>query len=1483
MTEQQMIHNIIHISDIHIRSGDSKKSRYDEYISVFNNLTESISQQPSVLNKSAVIVITGDIFHDKNRIGPSGIKIATYLLQKLSTLATVIVIRGNHDYRQDHPTEHDMISALISYNIPNVIYFDTTDIHTFHNISFGLTAIQETLLYGSTSGISNNLPPFPLPSPNNTYKIALFHGTINGSTLQNGSKTTRDGYPIDWFQGYDAILLGDIHLQQINRASIIDNSPCTLPHTSICQTYSYQNHIPWGYSGSLIQQDFGETIKGHGYVLWNLQHKLIHVYHIKNNYGMIKIHFNGNIDELEVEHKQYIKPITRIAPLHKIISTKWFPHNLHIRVFSNQDISNDQLLLITHKIISYSKKVLTITKKTIHNYYGGGDDATRGGGGEVDGEGESGGLHSSEILNINSTDSLVEYIQNKISNDNKSLSSDKWKQWILHPESLIIPLDNIPDKISTKIQSKSAAVDKAAREYLQEFEKVHSHNITAGVLDLHKLEWSWVLNYKNNNVFDFHTNTKLISVLNAKNGSGKSNFLEIICIALFGEGFPSRHNTNYSSTIICDKKPSGVMASTRITFSLNNTLYTIERTMRNNTLKRTIKFEDVTLYKIVDGTKEILHQKECAVSSWIDLNIGKCSTYLMSTMLTQNADSDFFSLDHKTQKELLDRILSLDHINSLKKLLKDTLLYYKYSADLIESYYDGIKSNTPVVDQATLDKITEHKSELESLRVRCEDLNAKWNMCSERDLASFTNIQSLETQISLLRKRCDSLPNRALYDIKMTISDVNSSIRDVNDELAKFHSFSDLDCLDSTEIVSQDTPINISQLLLSLQQHPFYKKADYDLYENIHTIKNKINLEGDEGNEQNSELIKIIYDFQTWNRLQTDLFERDRNYFENESEIQKLHTKIKLLISSIQSFPDKILTSRKLLDKLRKNSSKLLKEKELVMDKRPNKPVKGRAWLDEVALHISEYGNLDDHLTIKQFIENSIRAIPIVCNNIQNLGLKITECTTYIQECSDYAYNDQCWACKKQPWRTKYDAAIDELPDLKKRLEDLEEELNTLKYDGIDGELTIINYKEYITELEEYLEVYSGHIADIKLYMADIKSHDEWSAWLIEYEVIKLKCETAANDVSQAELDKSELETDYEKAKVEKQGAQSQLENIQSKKREYELYLEQRDEREAAAARAQRSLDYNWYSTLYSYRGLISSYIKWNSEQLLELRAEFEKAMELLQAIEEREMVSKKLAELVTLYDAYPSWLEWKQIYAESALATLKINELEVLSKGSNVTGDTQMVNCLQLLSTIKSDNLDISYIAEAFTGYREWLYTHNIGPIIQKKVNGILEMMCEDRPLYLECEWLDKIDTLSWFMRDGESRVIIQKASGFQRFIIGVAMRVAFNQIGFSRIRFSELFIDEGFTACDTDNLERVPQFLRGLLVFYNTIYLATHLEDLKGCADKQILIKRGDDGLSQIQYGNMEMIAEMVADDGIKGKKRGRPSKNSVVVTKV
>ena len=146
--------------------------------------------------------------------------------------------------------------------------------------------------------------------------------------------------------------------------------------------------------------------------------------------------------------------------------------------------------------------------------------------------------------------------------------------------------------------------------------------------------------------------------------------------------------------------------------------------------------------------------------------------------------------------------------------------------------------------------------------------------------------------------------------------------------------------------------------------------------------------------------------------------------------------------------------------------------------------------------------------------------------------------------------------------------------------------------------------------------------------------------------------------------------------------------------------------------------------------------------------------------------------------------------------------------------------------------------------------------------------MICDDRPLMLEGEWLDKIQTLSWFVRDGTSRPVIEKASGFQRFIVGMACRVAFHQIGFCRIQYGQLFLDEGFTSCDSENLEKVPDFLRNLLRMYNSIYLATHLDELKICADSQIVIDRDTLGLSQIRSsGAVECVIET--------KKKGKAKK--------
>ena len=82
------IKNIIHISDTHIRISKQKSiydnSRYNEYIKVFDNLINSITNLNNL--SETIILITGDIFHDKNKTDSNGISLFNYFSYFFSSL-----------------------------------------------------------------------------------------------------------------------------------------------------------------------------------------------------------------------------------------------------------------------------------------------------------------------------------------------------------------------------------------------------------------------------------------------------------------------------------------------------------------------------------------------------------------------------------------------------------------------------------------------------------------------------------------------------------------------------------------------------------------------------------------------------------------------------------------------------------------------------------------------------------------------------------------------------------------------------------------------------------------------------------------------------------------------------------------------------------------------------------------------------------------------------------------------------------------------------------------------------------------------------------------------------------------------------------------------------------------------------------------------------------------------------------------------------
>jgi DNA repair exonuclease SbcCD ATPase subunit len=97
-----------------------------------------------------------------------------------------------------------------------------------------------------------------------------------------------------------------------------------------------------------------------------------------------------------------------------------------------------------------------------------------------------------------------------------------------------------------------------------------------------------------------------------------------------------------------------------------------------------------------------------------------------------------------------------------------------------------------------------------------------------------------------------------------------------------------------------------------------------------------------------------------------------------------------------------------------------------------------------------------------------------------------------------------------------------------------------------------------------------------------------------------------------------------------------------------------------------------------------------------------------------------------------------------------------------------------------------------------------------------------------------------AWFICDTNISPI-EKSSGFQKFILGLAIRIALSKFGTTGMLSMQLFIDEGFTTCDSDNISKVPKFLNNMLaLFPNGILLVSHMDDIKICAKLNINLNR-------------------------------------------
>lgn len=230
---------IAHISDIHFRG----LTRHEEYKQVFEWFVEDVKKK-----NVDIIFVGGDIVHSKTSgISPEIIDVLTWFFSKLAAVAPVHVILGNHDGNLVNLTRQDAVSPIINaMSSDRIFLYKKSGVYDlmpgFSLCVFSVFDVDSWQTLAPRKDVTN---------------IGCYHGPLKGATTEEGWEIDSD-LSVDDFKDYDFVLLGDIHARQ------------NMAHRKCKDGISR----PWiAYPGSPIQQNYGESVENHGYLLWDIKAK----------------------------------------------------------------------------------------------------------------------------------------------------------------------------------------------------------------------------------------------------------------------------------------------------------------------------------------------------------------------------------------------------------------------------------------------------------------------------------------------------------------------------------------------------------------------------------------------------------------------------------------------------------------------------------------------------------------------------------------------------------------------------------------------------------------------------------------------------------------------------------------------------------------------------------------------------------------------------------------------------------------------------------------------------------------------------------------------------------------------------------------------------------------------------------------------------------------------------------------------------------
>ena len=267
-----IVEKIYHLADLHIRN----LKRHKEYRSVFEKFLENVRNDDI---ENSVIYLAGDIAHAKTEMSPELVREISWFLTECAKLKHTFLITGNHDCNLNNDYRLDVLTPIVeNLNNDRIHYLRDTGTYNFGNLTFVVYSILDK---------KENWPKAELVEGEN--KICLFHGPVNKAQTDVGYTVSSNSFTVDMFDGFDMVMLGDIHKRQ---------------------TFG-ENYEHIAYAGSMIQQNHGELLENHGYLLWDVKSRTFEEFHIHNDYGYLTIDVvDGEIpqwvyDEIDTKLPKY--------------------------------------------------------------------------------------------------------------------------------------------------------------------------------------------------------------------------------------------------------------------------------------------------------------------------------------------------------------------------------------------------------------------------------------------------------------------------------------------------------------------------------------------------------------------------------------------------------------------------------------------------------------------------------------------------------------------------------------------------------------------------------------------------------------------------------------------------------------------------------------------------------------------------------------------------------------------------------------------------------------------------------------------------------------------------------------------------------------------------------------------------------------------------------------------------------------------------